>query len=103
MRVRLGKLTGKAVEPWADAEPTWRAWALSEVMVRVGRVTGEDTSDPLVAAAIEATKSCWPSAERVVPLIALQEQRGIWMGAGRNPSGHSVRLRYTPVVGLSFE
>jgi CRISPR-associated endonuclease/helicase Cas3 len=36
MRIRLGKLIAGNVRPWADAEPPWRAWALSEVAIRVG-------------------------------------------------------------------
>jgi CRISPR-associated endonuclease/helicase Cas3 len=70
MRIRLGRVAHGGVSPWAEADEPWRAWALSEVSVRVGRIASEDGSEPLIAAAVEAAKARWPEAERVVPLIA---------------------------------
>jgi CRISPR-associated endonuclease/helicase Cas3 len=103
MRVRLGRLVDGAVLPWAEADAPWRAWALSEVSVRVGRITGEDASDLLIAATVEATKGRWPEAERFVPLIALQEEHGAWQGRGRNSTGKTAQIRYSFNKGLSFE
>ena len=103
MRVRLGKLIDGAVRPWAEADPPWRAWALSEVALRVGRIATEDASDPLIAAAIEAAKARWPVAERAVPLIALREDDGLWAASCRNSSGETEHVRYSPSIGLSFD
>jgi len=103
MRIRLGRFVDGAVLPWAEADATWRAWALSEVSVRVGRIVGEDASDRLIAAAVEATKGRWPEAERVVPLIALQEEHDAWQGRARNSSGKTTRIRYSINKGLSFD
>jgi hypothetical protein len=91
------------VRPGAEADAPWRAWALSEVSVRVGRITGEDASDLSIAAAVEATKGRWPEAERFVPLIALQEEHGAWQGRGRNSTGKTAQIRYSFNKGLSFE
>jgi len=103
MRIRLGRVADGEVPPWAVADEPWRAWALSEVSVRVGRIASEDGSDPLVAAAVEAAKARWPEAERVVPLIALQERTGVWSALGRNPSGKIVRVQYSSDRGLMFD
>lgn len=103
MRVRLGKLIDGAVRPWAEADPPWRAWALSEVALRVGRIAAEDVSDPLIAAAVEAAKARWPVAERTVPLIALREENGSWRALCRNSSGEAVDVRYSPIIGLFFD
>jgi CRISPR-associated endonuclease/helicase Cas3 len=103
MRVRLGKLIGGGVRPWAEADPPWRAWALSEVALRVGRIAAEDVSDPLIAAAIEGAKLRWPVAERAVPLIALREENGLWTAWCRNSSGEAVHVRYSPTIGLFFD
>ena len=103
MRIRLGRLVDGAVLPWAEADAPWRAWALSEVFVRVGRIAGEDASDLLIAAAVEATKGRWPEAERVIPLIALQEEHDAWQGRGRNSTGKTAQIRYSFNKGLSFE
>ncbi len=92
MRIRLGKLIAGNVRPWADAEPPWRAWALSEVAIRVGRVAAEDVSDPLMAAA-SGPPNAWPIAERAVPLIALQEERRVG-GVGAQSEAKPVRVRY---------
>jgi CRISPR-associated endonuclease/helicase Cas3 len=103
MRVRLGKLVDGAVQPWAEADMRWRAWALSEVALRVGRIATEGVSEPSIAAAVDAAKASWPVAERTVPLIALRKENETWEALARNSSGQAVRVRYSPAMGLSFE
>jgi CRISPR-associated endonuclease/helicase Cas3 len=103
MRIRLGRLVDGAVLPWAEADPPWRAWALSEVAVRVGRIKREDASDPLTAAPMAAAKARWPEAERDVPLISLRKENDAWQGWGCNPSGKTVQVRYSFDKGLSFD
>jgi CRISPR-associated endonuclease/helicase Cas3 len=102
MRIRLGKLIDGTVRPWAEADPPWRAWALSEVAIRVGRISAEDVSDPLIAATTDAAKTAWPMAERVVPLIALHEENGAWTALALNSDGQAVRVRYSRTTGLFF-
>ncbi len=103
VRIRLGRFAEGGVNPWAEADERWRAWALSEVSVRRGRIEAEDDSDPQLAAAVAAIKTQWPEAERTVPLIPLQEDGVSWWGKVRNSSGRTVRVRYSVVTGLSFE
>jgi CRISPR-associated endonuclease/helicase Cas3 len=102
MRIRLGRLVDGVVRPWAEADGPWRSWALSEVSVRVGRISGKD-SDSTVASAVAAAKARWPEPEREVPLIALQEDCMTWRGQARNPRGQAVQVRYNSDIGLSFQ
>jgi CRISPR-associated endonuclease/helicase Cas3 len=103
VRIRLGRLAEDTVYSWAEADEPWRAWALSEVPVRVGRIAREDESDPKIVAATKNTKSRWPIMERVVPLIALQLQNNVWRGFATNGAGQSVQLKYSFDRGLTFE
>jgi CRISPR-associated endonuclease/helicase Cas3 len=103
MRVRLGRFVDGAVLPWAEADLPWRAWALSEVSVRVGRIASEDGSDTLSAAAVETAKGRWPEAERVVPLIALQKGTDAWHGTVRNSKQRVVEVIYSMRTGLILE
>jgi CRISPR-associated endonuclease/helicase Cas3 len=102
MRIRLGRFVDGAVLPWAEADSQWRAWALSEVSVRVGRIAGEDASDPLTCPAVEAIKASWPEAERVVPLVALRQEGAAWRGTARNAAQARVEVAYSTKTGLSF-
>jgi CRISPR-associated endonuclease/helicase Cas3 len=103
MRIRLGRFADGIVLPWADADAPWRAWALSEVPVRVGRIAREGETDASITGAVEAAKSRWPEAERTVPLIALRQEQDSWSGRACNPSGQAVQVRYSMQKGLSFE
>ena len=100
MRIRLGRIADGNVLPWAEADEPWRAWALSEVSVRVGRIASEDGIDPLIAAAVEAAKAGWPEAERIVPLIALQKGTDSWRGTARNSNQSGVAVTYSTKTGL---
>jgi hypothetical protein len=82
--------------PWAEADEGWRAWALSEVSVRRGRIEKEDESDPVLAAAVATTKAQWSEAERMVPLIALRQDGDGWRGQAWNSSEQAVEVRYSP-------
>jgi CRISPR-associated endonuclease/helicase Cas3 len=103
MRIRLGRFIDGVVRPWAEADPAWRAWILSEVSIRKGRIAGEDESKSLAADAIAAAKTTWPEGERVIPLIALRENAGTWRGLACNSKQALVGVVYSPIVGLSFE
>jgi CRISPR-associated endonuclease/helicase Cas3 len=103
IRIRLGRLVNGTVFSWAEADEPWRAWALSEVPVRVGRIAREGEDDASALAAIERAKSRWPMAERAVPLIALRLRDGVWRGRASNSGGQTVEVRYSSEQGLSFE
>ena len=102
MRIRLGQFVDGTVRPWADADSPWRAWALSEVSVRIGRIGGEGETDASIISAVEAAKARWPEAERGVPLIALQDGGGIWRGKARNSAEAGVDIAYSTKIGLMF-
>ena len=103
MRIRLGRLIDGVVLPWAEADAPWRSWALSEVPIRVGRISREDESDTAIAGAVEAAKLRWPMPERAVPLVVLRPAGDAWLGQACNPSGQAVKVRYSFDRGLSFE
>jgi CRISPR-associated endonuclease/helicase Cas3 len=103
MRIRLGRVANGAILSWAEADAPWRAWALSEVPIRVGRIVGEDQSNAAIAGPVQAAKSRWPEAERNVPLIALREEDDSWWGRAYNPSGQALQVRYSSMKGLWFE
>ena len=101
IRIRLGRLVNDVVLPWAEADGSWRSWALSEVSVRIGRISGEE-SDPVIASAVAVAKARWPQSDREVPLFALREEGGTWRGRGSNPRGQAVQVQYNSDIGLSF-
>jgi CRISPR-associated endonuclease/helicase Cas3 len=102
IRIRLGKLVGSDVLPWAEADPAWRSWALSEVSVRIGRIKSEDASNSAIGAAVATAKARWPEAERAVPLIALQASGNAWTASAINSAGHRIELGYDTGQGLLF-
>jgi len=103
IRIRLGRVEGSTIHSWADADEPWRAWALSEVPVRIWRIAGEDETDPSTVAAVRDAKSHWSVMERVVPLIALRLENNRWSGSATDPAGQTVQVRYSFDKGLSFE
>ncbi len=102
-RVRLGKYVDGDIRPWAEADAPWRAWALSEVNVRVGRIAAQDDSDPDLAAAVARAKQAWPEFEREVPLLGLRGEGAFWSGAAVNSAGNAVPIGYTQFSGLAFD
>jgi CRISPR-associated endonuclease/helicase Cas3 len=101
IRIRLGRFVDGSVLPWAEADELWRAWALSEVPVRVGRIAGEDESDSALARAVAIAKLRWPEIERAVPLVALRNDGEVWRGRALD-SRASVPLIYDAGQGLRF-
>jgi uncharacterized radical SAM superfamily Fe-S cluster-containing enzyme len=73
------------------------------VSVRIGRIMAEDWSDPLTAPAVEAAKSRWPEPERVVPLVALQNEGAIWRGKVVDSGGSVNAVVYDSGHGLRFD
>lgn len=99
-RIRLGKLVDGAVRPWAEADSAWRAWALSEVSVRKGRIEKEDESD---TALIAGAKAEWPGYEESVPLIVLSAAGdNEWRGMALDGRGAQVHIGYGNTRGLWF-
>lgn len=103
VRIRLGRFVEGVVRPWADADSPWRAWALSEVSIRKGRIAAEDATDPAIATAVAATKANWPEYEQNVPLIVLRpEGENEWSGSAFDAGGVIVHIGYSNKRGLCF-
>jgi CRISPR-associated endonuclease/helicase Cas3 len=101
--VRLARVEGGRLVPWADAAPAWKAWALSEVRVRRTRVP-PDAVRPEFAAAAAAARSAWGRFEQGLPVLPLEEQApGVWRGSLLRPDRGPVALWYTAGHGLSYD
>lgn len=103
---RLGK--DRVLAPWAArAEPTWRAWALSEVRLSASRVPFGSTAAPEYGAAIDAARLDWGRFEQgitVLPLVERTGEPGVWDGTLHLPHGaRVVALSYSPTRGVQYE
>lgn len=103
--LRLARLTNGEVAPWcADLDPDpRRAWALSEVAVRVGRAR-EAVVPPAAATAVERVRAGWPEWDRRLPILVLSETAdGQAQGIVCDGTGREVPVRYAALgAGLVF-
>lgn len=104
--LRLARLEGGVVVPWADDPCVARAWALSEVRVRQSRVA-DVLVPPDHEAAVAKARGAWPRWERdataalkLVLLLAAVD--GPWQANAVDPRGRAVRLCYSRGAGLGF-
>ena len=101
--LRLARVCGERLEPWAEADALWKAWALSEVRVRRTRVPLDATVTPNFAAAAESIRATWGRYERELPVLPLEEGTpGLWRGALLRPGKEPIRITYTAATGLAF-
>lgn len=105
--VRLARVgSGGELTPWAtDEHPAWKAWALSEVRVRRGKVPPGSVARPEYMAAVAIARAEWGRFEQELPILPLaQFAAGAWRGVLVRPGGRGdVTLRYAEDDGLAFE
>lgn len=105
--VRLARVrAGGTLTPWAkDEGPAWKAWALSEVRVRRGRVPPGSEAPAVYAAAVAAARAEWGRFEQELPVLPLIEVApSEWRGEMTRPDGRgAVVIRYTEGEGLAFD
>jgi CRISPR-associated endonuclease/helicase Cas3 len=89
--------------PWADVQPTWKAWALSEVKVSASRVPLDAAPLPEHAAAVERARNEWGRFEQELPLLPLAEVApGCWQGALVLPNRDAtIHFEYSSHGGLT--
>lgn len=102
--VRLARVEGGRLVPWAAADTPWKAWALSEVRVRRTRIPPDAAPAPEFAAAAEAARGTWGRFERELPVLPLVEDgAGTWRGELLRPERRGViPVCYTTTAGLAF-
>jgi len=103
--LRLAKVEGGGIVPWAEIEggDLRRAWALSEVSVRLARCKGTPAPDRQTAAMMVKAQECWTLSERETPVLVLQpDADGGWSGTIIDGKGKEVLVIYSVDRGLSF-
>ena len=101
--VRLARVDGTRLVPWADSDAPWKAWALSEVRVRATRIPRDATVTGEFAAAAEAVRATWGRFERELPLLPLIEREtGMWEGYLMRADAKPVWVRYSVALGSCF-
>lgn len=102
--LRLYRWDGKALRPWwpIDNGDERRAWRLSEVAVRAGRVKAIAKPDTALDRAIEAEIAKWPDRYDPPLLVPLVENDGEWHMQAIDNDDRPLSLRYDPLRGLRF-
>lgn len=103
--VRLARVrTDGTLVPWADEEPLWRAWALSEVKVRSTRIPSASMPVEGYRRAVEAARALWGRYEQYPFLLPLEEHaNGSFRGQLLDPRGGKlITVSYSADLGLAF-
>ena len=103
--LRLGRVRGGRIEPYAHAAPDepWRAWRLSEVNISARRVSREAIPAEHTEAA-RAAKAAWTrfDGDKILMVCEETEAAGaVLFGSGATDS-HAVRLSYDSRTGLRW-
>jgi CRISPR-associated endonuclease/helicase Cas3 len=93
---RLARDEEGAVVPWYPHEEPRRAWALSEVSVRVTRLKSAEEDQ-----AGRNAKKNWPAWDQDIPMLLLRpDGAGRWRGLAIDPRGHRRPVTYGRISGL---
>lgn len=103
--LRVARLHGGQVVPWADDAYVPRAWALSELRVRATRVA-EVLVSPEHQAAVAQARAAWPRWDReataTLKLVLLLPDGSGWRAMVRDRQGSDTALSYTMTGGARF-
>ncbi len=95
---RLAREEDGAVVPWYPHEDRRRAWVLSEVSVRAGRLNGAESDQR-----IEKAKEDWPAWDRDIPVLLLQQDgTGKYRGIGIAFRNQHIHVTYDAIYGLTI-
>lgn len=112
--LRLARIENGILYPWAKGEnhaserqqyAEQRAWAFSEVSVRMGRMEARGKYPADIERQMEVLESKWRTigdGAIIMPLMP-EGDDGSFHGHGRRPGGDEVRLSYSSQTGLAFE
>jgi CRISPR-associated endonuclease/helicase Cas3 len=97
--LRLARIDGDRLRPWADDPDPWRAWKLSEVRVRAAALGSVELPQEWQSAAV-AIRAEWPDRDaKHVFLCLLQESNGEYV-ARLLRDGNRPAIGYSPDIGL---
>jgi CRISPR-associated endonuclease/helicase Cas3 len=95
---RLAREEAGAVVPWYPHEEPRRAWALSEVSVRVTRLRGAEEDQR-----VKDVKKDWPAWDRDIPVLLLQpDGSGRYRSWGIDPRNQRQAVTYDRTYGLVY-
>ena len=93
---RLARDEDGVVVPWYPNEEPRRAWALSEVSVRVTRLKGAEEDQ-----AVKDAKKSWPAWDQDIPVLLLRRDgAGRWRGFAIDPREQRQSVTYDTIYGL---
>lgn len=100
--LRLAKSDGNRILPWYDDHDVFRAWALSEVSVRAGRV-GATIIPEAHRQAADAVRAGWTRHDANKLLLVLEQtDQGQWQGRILDRKEQPLLVDYHPEQGLQW-
>jgi CRISPR-associated endonuclease/helicase Cas3 len=85
--LRLARWDGSRLRPWADLEPSWMHWRLSEITLRQPRAAQlADALEGRLSSAIADLEAGWPDGMRVRAVPLVESNGGMWLAASGGAS-----------------
>lgn len=101
--IRLARVEGDSLLPWAEGEDPEHAWALSEVKVRVWRAPLGSLPEARFRRAAVAVQQSWGKYEQEIAVLPLvPDGAGLWVGTLVRPDGKLALFHYSVQEGLSW-
>ncbi len=103
--LRLARIAAGRVVPWisVEDEDPRRAWALSEVSLRVSQCFGSD-NPPDVQALVDEARRGWTISEKEIPVVVLVEidLQGVWEAPALDARGAPMKIGYSRIGGVKL-
>lgn len=95
--VRLGRISGGEIVPWASGENDWRK---SELRVRSSMIADATPREKRRREAIAQAEEEMPDGGRWSVLLPLEQADGKWVGRAQDDDGAPVKVQYSQTTGL---
>jgi CRISPR-associated endonuclease/helicase Cas3 len=100
--IRLARVEGDTLLPWAEGENPEHAWAHSEVKVRAWRAPLGSLPEARFRRAAVAVQQSWGKYEQEIPVLPLLPEGAGWAGTLLRPDGKPAHFHYSAQEGLSW-
>lgn len=100
--IRMARVEGDSLLPWADGKDAAQAWALSEVKVLAWRAPLGSLPEARFRRAASAVQQSWGKYEQEIPVLPLLREGSEWAGTMIRPDEKSAHFRYSVYEGLSW-